>query len=279
MIMNQTRLLKAFSQMGLAAIAAVAVLFGGQAFADPSTASPWALSGTSAWARWAPAPYMRWDTYFDVNGKVQLVAEPRTRSAVYFLNADGSVGYRNIDLNINKSFPGIQARQIAVGANGRLWAITTNGMWARWAPAPYNRWDFYYDLNGKTQLVGDPTSEGGIYFLNADGSVGYRNVDLNVDQAFPGIQARQIAVGANGRLWAITTNGMWARWAPAPYNRWDFYYDLNGKVQLVGDPTSEGGIYFRLADGSVGFRNVDLNVNVMFPGWFATELTVSDIAE
>jgi hypothetical protein len=278
MITTTTKLGRALNHMVLSAVTAVAVLFGGQALADQNTASPWVLQGTSTWSRWAPEPYLRWDTYFDVNGKVQLVAEPGNRSAVFFLNSDGSVGYRNVDLNINKTFPGIQARQIAVGANGRLWAITTSGGWARWAPAPYNRWDRYYDLNGKVQLVGDPTSEGGIFFLNSDGSVGHRNVDLNINKAFPGIHAQQIAVGYNGRLWAITTDGRWARWAPAPYNRWDYYYDLDDKVQLVGDPTSEGGIYFRLADGSIGFRNVDQDVDASFLGMYATELTVSDVA-
>ncbi len=190
--MNRTKLGRALSQVGLAAV--VAVMFGGQALADQNTASPWAIQGTSALGRWAPAPYMRWDAYYDLNGKVQLVAEPGNRSAVFFLNSDGSVGYRNVDQNINKTFPGIQAKQIAVGYNGRLWAITTYGTWARWAPAPYNRWDHYYDLNGKVQLVGDPTSEGGIYFRLADGSVGFRNVDQNVNVSFPGWYATDLTV-------------------------------------------------------------------------------------
>ncbi|NMO13274.1 hypothetical protein HPC49_02780 [Pyxidicoccus fallax] len=276
--MNRAKLSRIFNRMELVAVAAAAVLFGGEALADQTTSCPWVIQGTSSWARWAPAPYLRWDAYNDLNGKVQLVAEPGTRSAVFFLNADGSVGYRNVDQNTTTTFPGIQATHIAVGYKSRLWALTPYGMWARWAPAPYNRWDYYYDLDDKVQIVGDPTSEAGVFFLNADGSVGYRNVDQDITTTFPGIQASQIAVGYNGRLWAITTNGMWARWAPAPYNRWDYYYDLDDKVQIVGDPTSEGGIYFRNADGSIGYRNIDLNVDASFPGWNATELTVSDVA-
>lgn len=77
--------------------------------------------------------------------------------------------------------------------------------------------------------------------------------------------------------WAIQSTS-WARWAPAPYTRWDVYNDLDERVQLVGDPQSEGGIYFRKSDGSVGFRNVDENINKTFPGITATDLTVSDPA-
>ena len=44
----------------------------------------------------------------------------------------------------------------------------------------------------------------------------------------------------------------------------------------MGDPTSEGGIYFRRSDGSVGYRNVDQNINQEFPGILARDITVSD---
>ncbi|MDZ8226799.1 MULTISPECIES: hypothetical protein [unclassified Nostoc] len=248
------------------------------ALAGPDTSSPWAIiQNTFSWARWAPAPFLRWDFYNDLDNRVQLVGDPTTKSAVYFLKSDGSVGYRNVDQNINETFPGITAKQIAVGQSGRLWAITTDGRWARWAPAPFLRWDIYNDLDNRVQLVGDPLSEGGIYFRKSNGSVGYRNVDQNINKTFPGITAKQIAVGQSGRLWAITTDGRWARWAPAPFLRWDIYNDLDNRVQLVGDPQSEGGIYFRKSDGSVGYRNVDQNINRTYPGiGKTTDLTVSD---
>ena len=262
----------------LAIFSAVGLLSTTPAFANADTSSSWVIQQRNpSWARWAPAPYLRWDIYKDLDNRVQLVADPTTRSAVYFLNSDGSVGYRNVDQNINKTFPGITAKQIAVGKNGRLWAITTDGRWARWAPAPYERWDIYNDLDNRVQLVGDPQSEGGVYFRKDDGSVGYREVDRNINKTFPGFTARQIGVGKNGRLWAIG-NGRWARWAPAPYERWDVYNDLDNRVQLVGDPQSEGGVYFRKADGSVGYREVDRNINKTFPGVVAGDLTVSDPA-
>ncbi|MEQ9622306.1 hypothetical protein [Coleofasciculus chthonoplastes] len=163
------------------------------AWANQDTSSPWAIQ-SSSWARWAPAPYTRWDVYNDLNNRVQLVADPTTKSAVYFLKSDGSVGYRNVDQNINKTFPGITAKQIAVGKNGRLWAITTDGRWARWAPAPYTRWDIYNDLDNRVQLVGDPQSEGGIYFRKSDDSVGFRNVDQNINKTFPGIVAKDLTI-------------------------------------------------------------------------------------
>ncbi|WP_375500449.1 hypothetical protein, partial [uncultured Nostoc sp.] len=63
----------------------------------------------------------------------------------------------------------------------------------------------------------------------------------------------------------------------APYLRWDIYNDLDNRVQLVGDPQSEGGIYFRKKDGTVGYRNVDQNINKTYPGsGKTTDLTVSD---
>lgn len=194
--MKRVRTSGVLSSLGIAfaAFAAMATQTEQPALADQNSSSPWTIQGTSAWARWAPAPFKRWDKYNDIDSRVQLVAEPGNKSAVYFLKADGSVGYRNVDANVNKTFPGLKAKQIAVGAKGRLWAITTDGRWARWAPAPYNRWDMYNDLNGKVQLVGDPTSEGGIYFRLTDGSIGFRNVDANVNVSFPGITATEFTV-------------------------------------------------------------------------------------
>ena len=178
----------------LAVFSAVCVLPNHPALANQDTSRLWTIQGTSSWARWAQAPYVRWDIYNDLNDRVQLLADPTTGSAVYFLKSDGTVGYRNVDQNINKTFPGIKAKQIAVGKNGRLWAITADGRWARWAPAPYTRWDVYNDLDNRVELVGDPDSEGGIYFRKSDGSVGFRNVDQNINKTFPGIKATDLTV-------------------------------------------------------------------------------------
>lgn len=242
-----------------------------------NTSRIWVITTDGCWARWAPAPHERWDIFDELGDRVQLVADPRSQGGVYFLKSDGSVGFVDVDLGVEKAFPGIAAKQIAVGQNGRLWAITADGALARWAPAPHERWDVYggtFDM--RSYLVGDPRSEGGIFFIQPDGAVAFREVDQGIDRTFPNVNSQRIAVGQNGRLWTITAQG-WARWAPAPYERWDIYNDdLDGRVQLVGDPRSEGGIYFLKSDGTVGFRNVDENVNQTFPGILATELTVSD---
>ncbi|MEH2394406.1 MAG: hypothetical protein V7K21_23020 [Nostoc sp.] len=48
-------------------------------------------------------------------------------------------------------------------------------------------------------------------------------------------------------------------------------------MQLVGAPQSEGGIYFRKRDGTVGYRNVNQDINKTFPGiGKTTDLIVSD---
>ena len=58
----------------------------------------------------------------------------------------------------------------------RIWAIQSNGIWTRWAPE-YSRWDIYSER--KNFIFADPTTGQACYFVEPDGSVGWRNVDRN----------------------------------------------------------------------------------------------------
>ena len=97
-----------------------------------------------------------------------------------------------MDRNQNKTFPGISAKSITVGGDSRLWAIQTNGVWARWAPE-HSRWDIYSEK--KDSIFADPTTDQACYFVEPGGSTGWRNVDQNQNVDFPGITGSQISVG------------------------------------------------------------------------------------
>ena len=149
----------------------------------------WAIQQNAVWTRWAPE-YSRWDIYSET--RLQIAADPSTPSACYFINPDGSVHWRDVDNDVNKSFPGISAKAISVGGDNRLWAIQANGVWTRWAPE-HSRWDIYSEA--RLQIAADPSTPSACYFINPDGSVHWRDVDNNVNKSFPGISAKAISVG------------------------------------------------------------------------------------
>jgi L-arabinonolactonase len=144
----------------------------------------WAIKDNGVWARWAPE-YKRWDHYSEQ--RKFIFADPTTGQACYFVNPDGTVHWRNVDRNQNKTFPGIKAKEISVGGDNSLWAIQENGVWARWA-SKYNRWDIYSEHRG--HIFADPSTGEACYFVNSDGSVQWRNVDKNQNKTFPGIKAK-----------------------------------------------------------------------------------------
>ncbi|MEW6497708.1 MAG: hypothetical protein AB1589_35175 [Cyanobacteriota bacterium] len=149
----------------------------------------WVIQQNGVWTRWAPE-YSRWDIYSET--RLQIAADPSTPSACYFINPDGSVHWRDVDGDVNKSFPGITAQAISVGGDNRLWAIQQNGVWTRWAPE-YSRWDIYSET--RLQIAADPSTPSACYFINPDGSVHWRDVDGDVNKSFPGITAQAISVG------------------------------------------------------------------------------------
>ncbi|MBL0908200.1 hypothetical protein G5645_09350 [Pectobacterium carotovorum] len=142
----------------------------------------------------------------------------------------------------------------------RLWAITDNGVWTRWAPE-YKRWDIYSEK--RSFIFADPTTGEACYYIDPDSSVHWRNVDKDRNEGFPGIKANVISVGGNSRLWAITDNGVWTRWAPE-YKRWDIYSEK--RIFIFADPTTGEACYYTDPDGSVHWRNVDKDRNEGFPG-------------
>jgi hypothetical protein len=167
----------------------IKVDYSGIIMSHSSSGRLWAIQQNDVWTRWAPE-YSRWDIYSET--RLQIAADPSTPSACYFINPDGSVHWRNVDANVNKSFPGIVAKAISVGGDNRLWAIQQNGVWTRWAPE-YSRWDIYSET--RLQIAADPSTPSACYFINPDGSVHWRNVDANVNKSFPGIVAKAISVG------------------------------------------------------------------------------------
>lgn len=217
----------------------------------------WAIQENGTWARWAPE-YKRWDLYSEQ--RKYIFADPTTGEACYFVNPDGSVNWRNVDRNQNKTFPGINAKEISVGGSNRLWAIQENGVWARWAPE-YSRWDVYSEQ--VKNIFADPTTEQACYYIDMSGNVHWRNVDMDVIRDFPGIKAKEISIGGDNRLWAIQDNGVWARWAPE-FSRWDIYSEQMNFI--CADPTTPQACYFVNPSGSVMWRNVDQNQNEAFPG-------------
>ncbi len=217
----------------------------------------WAIQENGVWARWAPE-FKRWDRYSEQ--RKYIFADPTTGEACYFVNPDGSVNWRNVDQNENKTYPGINATEISVGGNSRLWAIQENGVWARWAPE-YSRWDIYSEK--MKNIFADPTTEQACYYIDLNGNVHWRNVDQNINKDFPGITAKEISIGGDNRLWAIQENGVWARWAPE-YSRWDIYSEHMNYI--CADPTTPEACYFVNPTGNVMWRNVDLNKNEAFPG-------------
>ncbi|MBZ8182289.1 hypothetical protein [Oscillatoria salina] len=225
----------------------------------------WAIQEDGRWTRWAPE-YRRWDLYSEP--RKDIFADPTTGEACYFVNPDGSVGWRNVDRDKNETFPGIKAVKITVGGDNRLWAIQENGRWTRWAPE-YRRWDLYSEF--RKDIFADPTTGEACYFVNPDGSVGWRNVDRDKNETFPGIKAVKITVGGDNRLWAIQEDGRWTRWAPE-YRRWDLYSEA--RKDIFADPTTGEACYFVNPDGSLGWRNVDRDKNETFPGIKALQISV-----
>jgi hypothetical protein len=158
-------------------------------------------------------------------------------------------------------FPNMKGEiQMSISVSKRLWAIQTNGVWARWAPE-FKRWDLYSEQ--RKYIFAHPTTGEACYFVNPDGTVNWRNVDRNQNKTFPGINAREISVGGNSRLWAIQENGVWARWAPE-FSRWDIYSEQMNYI--CADPTTPQACYFVNPSGNVMWRNVDQNQNEAFPG-------------
>ena len=149
----------------------------------------WAVQKNGVWARWAPE-FSRWDIFSET--RKFIFADPKTQQACYYVDPDGSVHWRNVDKNENKSFPGIKADSIAVGGDERLWAIQENGVWARWAPE-FSRWDVFSET--RKFIFADPTTQQACYYVDPDGSVHWRNVDKNENQKYPGIKANIISVG------------------------------------------------------------------------------------
>lgn len=151
----------------------------------------------------------------------------------------------------------------------RIWAITEDGSWARWAP-DLNCWEIYSE---KRQFIfADPTTDQACYYINLYGSVHWRNVDKDKTISFPGIVATAISVGGNNRLWAIRENGCWARWAPDLGN-WEYYPEK--RRFIFADPTTEEACYYIDEEGTVFWRNIDKNDDKIFPGINAKMITVS----
>ncbi|MPY24569.1 hypothetical protein [Shewanella sp. YLB-07] len=225
----------------------------------------WAIQAGGVWARWAPE-FSRWDVFSEI--RKFIFADPKSGQACYYVDPDGSVHWRNVDRNENMSFAGISADIISVGGSNRLWAIQENGIWARYAPV-FERWDVFSEQ--RKFIFADPTTEQACYYVDPDGSVHWRNVDKNENQSFPGIKAREISVGGDNRLWAIQENGIWARWAPE-LARWDIYSEL--RQFIFAAPDTGQACYFVDPNGSVHWRNVDLNENYDFVGLKATQCSV-----
>ncbi|MDJ6368537.1 hypothetical protein LEA60_25760 [Salmonella enterica] len=224
----------------------------------------WAVAQNGVWARWAPE-FSRWDHYSEE--RAFICADPTTGEACYYVDPDGSVHWRNVDKDINKTFPGISAKMITVGGDNRLWAVKQDGVWARWAPE-FSRWDHYSEE--RAFICADPTTGEACYYVDPDGSVHWRNVDKDINKTFPGISAKMITVGGDNRLWAVTQDGVWARWAPE-FSRWDHYSEE--RAFICADPTTGEACYYVDPDGSVHWRNVDKDINKTFPGISAKMIT------
>ncbi len=149
----------------------------------------WAIQRNGHWARWAP-DLAQWQTYSEK--RKFIFADPKTDEACYYVDPDGSVHWRNIDQNEERHFPGIEAKVISVGGDNRLWAIDERGNWARWAE-DLGRWEIYSEK--RTFIFAYPESQSTCYYTNPDGSVHWRNVDKDMERAFPGIKAYMISLG------------------------------------------------------------------------------------
>ncbi|ELP5685415.1 hypothetical protein QTT33_004479 [Salmonella enterica] len=71
----------------------------------------------------------------------------------------------------------------------RLWAVAQDDVWTRWAPE-FSRWDKYSEK--RAFICADPATGEACYYVDPDGSVHWRNVDQNINKAFPGISAKMI---------------------------------------------------------------------------------------
>ncbi|MFT5821736.1 MAG: L-arabinonolactonase [Crocinitomix sp.] len=149
----------------------------------------WAIDNVGCWARWAP-DLRQWQTYSEK--RKFIFADPKSEEACYYINPDSSVHWRNIDKGEDRSYPGIKAVMISVGADNSLWAIQKNGKWARWAP-DLGHWETYFEK--REFIFADPLSESICYYADPNGSVYWRNVDLEEEREFPGIKAIMVSVG------------------------------------------------------------------------------------
>jgi hypothetical protein len=85
---------------------------GAQAISVGGSNRLWAIQKNGVWARYAPE-LSRWDLYSET--RLAIAADPTTPSACYYIDPDGSVHWRDVDKNVNKSLPGIVAKAISVG--------------------------------------------------------------------------------------------------------------------------------------------------------------------
>ena len=225
----------------------------------------WAIREDGRWSRWAP-DLNKWENYTEK--RLFIFADPTTPEACFYVDPDGSVHHRNVDQNFNTPYPGISAKMISVGGDNRLWAITERGNWARWAP-DLNQWQTFSEE--RSYIFADPTTPEACYYVNTDGSVHWRNIDQDEDRDYPGIKAEMITVGADNRLWAIQKNGRWARWAP-DLGHWETYFER--RAFIFADPLSQSTCYYTDLDGSVHWRNIDLDEERTFSGIAAAIISV-----
>ncbi len=225
----------------------------------------WAIRENGCWSRWA-TDLNQWENYSEA--RKFIFADPDTEEACYYVNPDGSVHWRNVDQDKDCHYPGLVAKMVSVGGNSRLWAIQENGDWARWAP-DLDSWQVYSEK--RKFIFADPATEEACYYIDLEGNVHWRNIDQDEDRYYPGIKAEIISVGADGRLWAIQKNGRWARWAP-DLGKWQAFFEQ--REFIFADPSSTSTCYYADFDGSVHWRNIDLDEERTYPGIKALMVSV-----
>jgi hypothetical protein len=153
----------------------------------------WAIESAGNWTRWAPE-YTRWDWYSE--HRKFIFADPSTQEACYYVDPDGSVHWRDVDTDTNKSYPGITANQVSVGGNGQIWALKEDGSVARWLTATSNWVNVNIGIQCK-YIFADPTTGSAYYYVDSQGSVYWHNADTPQTKGFPFITAKQISIGAS----------------------------------------------------------------------------------
>ncbi|EJF5652592.1 hypothetical protein QDX92_004571 [Salmonella enterica] len=245
------------------------ILFGDKK--NPSMAGVylWALTLENFPAYWLPED-SRW-VVSDDQQVSYICADPSVHGAFYYVDQEGSVHRRNVRDKDSHSFPGISAAMVTVGGDDRLWALTQNGIWARYAPE-YSRWDI--SCEEKLFICADLSTGEGYYYVSPDGSVHWQNVDRNIRKSFPGIVATMVTVGGDNRLWALTQNGIWARYAPE-YSRWDIFNEK--RAFICANPKTGSSCYYINVDGTVFLGDVDKPTEKEFSGITAKMISVSKI--